>query len=368
MLRLSEQKTATTIRRFYATARYYEQGLGIIGTWGGLGAQRLGLKGTVTRQALERLCDNIHPATDEQLTPRMRQDRTVAYTFRFSLPKSVSVLYGLYQEGSILDGFRAAVTGTMLEMESEMKTRVRKGGQQAERITRNMVWAEFLHTAASPVCGQCDPQLHAYLCVFNTTWDEVEGCWKAGWFQDLKRDAPYFEAVFRARAAYLMHALGYKIKRDGKDFEIAGVPSGLLKGFSRRTAVVEQKALELGLTDPSRKRKLGPKTREGGLAAFWTPVYLRQEWSKRLRPDEAKALADIHQQRTPPSENPDRACEVVDETLRHYAGHGAITERKLLMAMLVSGMGEVTVEGVRRELAGRQAMRIGKGRELALVL
>jgi conjugative relaxase-like TrwC/TraI family protein len=368
MLRISEQTSSWTICRYYASDRYYDQGLGIVGAWGGLGAQRLGLRGTVTRRALERLCDNGHPSTGKQLTVRVQKNRTVAYTFRFSLCKSVSLLYGLYQDASILDAFRAAVTGTMLEMESEMKTRVRKPGQQGERVTGNMVWAEFLHTTASPVRGQCDPQLHAYLCVFNATWDEVEGCWKAGWFQDLKRDAPYFEAMFRAHAARLIGSLGYKIERDGKDFEIAGVPSKVLKGFSRRTEVVEQKALELGVTDPDWKRMLGPRTREGGLSAFWTPDYLRREWTSRLLPEEAQALADIYHRRTTPSENPDRAREIVDETLQDNAGRGAVTERRLLTAMLVAGMGEVTVEAVRRELAQRPASRIGVGRELALLL
>ncbi len=368
MLRISEQRTATTIRRFYATARYYDQGLGIVGTWGGLGAQRLGLRGTVTRRAMERLCDNSHPSTGRRLTARLAPNRTVAYTFRFSLCKSVSLLYGLYQEASILDAFRAAVTETMLEMESEMKTRVRKAHQEGERLTGNMVWAEFLHTTASQVQGQCDPQLHAYLCVFNATWDEVEGCWKAGWFQDLKRDAPYFEAMFRAHAAYLIGSLGYKVERDVDDFEIAGVPSGVLKGFSRRTEVIEQKALELGVIDPDRKRMLGPRTREGGLAAFWTPDYLRQEWSRRLLPEEGQALAEIYHRRIPRSENPDRAREIVDETLQRYAGRGAVPERRLLTAMFVSGMGEVAVEAIRRELAQRPVSRIGEGRERALLL
>lgn len=63
----------------------------------------------------------------------MQPGRTVAYTFRFSPCKSISVLYGLYQDKAILEAFRTAVIETMQEMETEMKTRLRKGGQQAER-------------------------------------------------------------------------------------------------------------------------------------------------------------------------------------------------------------------------------------------
>ncbi len=368
MLRISEQKSATTIRHYYATRRYYRQGLGIVGVWGGLGAQRLGLRGTVTRTGLERLCDNIHPVTGRKLTARMRGFRTVAYTFRFSLSKSVSLLYGMYQDKGILEAFRTAVSGTMREMETELKTRVRKAGQQGERVTGNMVWAEFIHTTASPVDGLCDPQLHAYLPVFNATWDEVEECWKAGWFQEMKRDAPYFEAVFRARAAHLIGSLGFQVRKNGKDFEIAGVPDEVLEGFSRRKEVVENKALELGVVDPKVKGTLGPKTREGSVASFWTPELLRREWVGRLSRGELEALADAYHRRVTPPNDIERLTEIVDEALHRFAGRGAVSERRLLMHMLTLGMGEVTVEAIRQELANRPAIRVGEGRERALVL
>ena len=49
-------------------------------------------------------------------------------------------------------------------------------------------------------------------------------------------------------------------KRD--DFEIAGIPADLLGRFSRRTALIEKKAKELGISDPERKDVLGAETRE----------------------------------------------------------------------------------------------------------
>ena len=41
----------------------------------------------------------------------------------------------------------------MRDMESEMKTRLRKGGREEDRLTGNMVWAEFIHTTSRPVDG-----------------------------------------------------------------------------------------------------------------------------------------------------------------------------------------------------------------------
>ncbi len=43
-----------------------------------------------------------------------------------------------------------------------------------------MVWAEFIHTTSRPVDGLPDPQLHAHVFVFNTTWDEEEKSLESG--------------------------------------------------------------------------------------------------------------------------------------------------------------------------------------------
>ena len=50
---------------------------------------QFGLTGQVTKDAFDQLCDNIHPATGEQLTPRINDNRRVGEDFMFSLPKDV---------------------------------------------------------------------------------------------------------------------------------------------------------------------------------------------------------------------------------------------------------------------------------------
>ena len=144
-----------------------------------------------------------------------------------------------------------------------------------------MVWAEFIHTTSRPVDGLPDPQLHAHVFVFNTTWDEEEHRWKAGQFRELKRDAPYFQAAFRVRLANRLQDLGFGVERKRDDFEIAGIPADVLKRFSRRTALIEKVAEEKGITDPDRKAELGAETREKkGTALSWES--LRKEWNARL--------------------------------------------------------------------------------------
>src|SRR5271166_4369395 len=142
MIRITQQDNAKAAKSYYTTADYYSEGQEIVGSWGGKGAARLGLEGTVDKGSFERLCDNLDPGTGEPLTVRTRSERTVGYDFTFSVPKSVSVLYAMSGDQDILGAFRGAVDETMREMETEMQTRVRKEFTNTDRTTGNMVWAE----------------------------------------------------------------------------------------------------------------------------------------------------------------------------------------------------------------------------------
>ena len=329
MIRITQQDSAKDAKRYYATADYYSEGQELVGSWGGKGAARLGLEGTVDKFSFERLCDNLDPRTGKPLTVRTRTERTVGYDFTFSVPKSVSLLYAMSGDQDILDAFRGAVDETMREMEAEMKTRVRMGRQDTDRTTGNMVWAEFIHTTSRPVDGMPDPQLHAHVFVFNTTWDEEESRWKAGQFRELKRDAPYFQAAFRVRLANKLQDLGFGVERKRDDFEIAGIPADVLKRFSRRTALIEKVAEEKGIIDPDRKAELGAETREKkGKALSWES--LRKEWNARLTDKERDALAAVHR-RERAAARPERGeAMAVDHAIEHsFVREAVVPERKL---------------------------------------
>ncbi|HVX13339.1 MAG TPA: MobF family relaxase [Pirellulales bacterium] len=357
MIRITQQDSASGAKRYYASADYYSEGQELIGSWGGQGAARLGLEGQVDKLSFERLCDNLHPQTAEQLTVRTRSDRTVGYDFTFSVPKSVSLLYGLTGDGQILDAFRCAVDETMREMEAEMKTRVRRKGQDKDRTTGNMVWAEFIHTTSRPVDGVPDPQLHAHCFVFNTTWDQDEERWKAGQFRELKRDAPYFQAAFRVRLANKLQDLGLGVERKRDDFEIAGVSKDVLGRFSRRTAQIEQKAAELGITNPDRKAELGAETREHKNKNLTTEE-LRREWEGRMTVAERHTLEGVYSRATP-SVRPERGEGMaVDYAIGHsFTRDAVLPERKLLTEALKRGLGTVTVETTAAEMKKRPLIR-----------
>src|SRR5438876_8173694 len=211
----------------------------------------------------------------------------------------------------------------MREMEAEMKTRVRKERMDSDRTTGNMVWAEFIHTTSRPVGGVPDPQLHAHVFVFNTTWDEEEGRWKAGQFRELKRDAPYFQAAFRVRLAGKLQDLGFGVERKRDDFEIAGVTATATKKFSRRTEEIEKVAAERGITDPKRKDELGAETREKkNKELSWNE--LRKEWDSQLTDKERQAAIAAYRRETPQRLPEPGEREAVDYALDHSFAREAV--------------------------------------------
>lgn len=357
MIRITQQDSANGAKRYYAAADYYSEGQELVGLWGGKGAARLGLSGTVDKDSFERLCDNRDPRTGKPLTVRTRTDRTVGYDFTFGVPKSVSLLYAMSGDQDIMAAFRAAVDETMREIETEMKTRVRRGRKDHDRVTANMVWAEFIHLTSRPVDGLPDPHLHAHVFAFNSTWDEEEHRWKAGQFRELKRDAPYFQAAFRVRLADKLQDLGFGIVRKRDAFEIAGVPADVLKRFSRRTTLIEKVAEDRGITDPKQKDGLGAETREKkGKPLSWET--LRKEWNERLSDTEREGLAKVHRRERVLARPEHGEMLSVDHALEHsFAREAVVPERTLMTEALKRGIGAVTVERVAREMKERPLIR-----------
>jgi len=328
---------------------YYSEGQEVSGDWNGIAAERLGLSGAVTTAAFESLCDNEKPGTDERLTQRNKSNRTVGYDFNFHCPKSVSVAYEFTQDERILDAFKSSVNQTMREIESDMKTRVRKNGADENRITVNMIWAEFVHFTARPVNGIPDPHLHAHCYTFNTTWDDEEKKWKAGQFRDLKADAPYFEAAFHARFSRQLAEMGYRIERTAKGWELAGVPQRVLDEFSKRTEQVEQKAKELGITTAKGKDGLAALTRERKQKQLTKPE-LRERWNARVSAEERASIQN--NLRNEVSDAPKISeMKAMDFAMQHcYERASIVTDKELLRHALRFGMGDVDVAQTKRQL------------------
>jgi conjugative relaxase-like TrwC/TraI family protein len=351
MIRFHQSESASDAKRYYAKSDYYlEGGQETVGEWGGRAAELFGLTGRVDRLSFERLCDNLHPETGEQLTPRTRGDRTVGNDITFDCPKSVSVVYELTGDERIRDTFRMSVQETMRELEAEAKTRVRKGGADSDRTTENLVWSTFYHSCSRPVDAVSAPDMnmHAHCFTFNCTWDSQERQWKAVQFRDLRRDAPYWEAAFQQRLAVRLEQLGFEVSRKGRYFELTGVPQPVVDAFSRRKQQIETEAKARGITDPEEKGQLGAKTRRKKVKEL-SVEQLRTEWVSRLSRKEFDALADLYEHAQ------DRKKGVMGQqvtarvALAHAADHcferrSSVSAKELLSEALRYGVGSFAVE------------------------
>jgi conjugative relaxase-like TrwC/TraI family protein len=354
MLRVVVSVSAGQAKQYYTQGLsredYYSEGQEVIGQRQGLAAERLGLSGRVDQASFDALADNLKPGSDESLTPRTKENRRVGYDFNFHCPKSVSVVYEQNRDERIFGAFKMSVTETMRELETEMKTRVRVQGQDSERNTGNMVWAEFHHFTARPVKGIPDPHLHAHCFAFNATWDGVEQRWKAGQFGDLKRDAPYYEAAFHAQFAKRLAEIGYGIERTEKGWEIAGVSQSVLDKFSLRTKQIEALAAERGITSAKEKDMLAALSRENKRHGI-TREQLREVWNARLTADEKKSLASVKPGAQQISTSGVTAKQAMDYAIAHsYERASVVTDRELLREALHFGIGSLNVNEVKRQL------------------
>ena len=357
MLRIIQNNSAAGAKGYYSTADYYTEGQELVGRWRGEGAERLGLQGSIDRDDWDQLCDNRRPDVDAPLTVRRKSDRRVGYDFNFHCPKSVSLLYGLTQDDRILRAFRDSVDATMEDIEEESKARVRRGGKNEDRVTGNLVWGEFVHFTARPEDGVPDPHLHAHCFVFNGTFDQEEDRWKAAQVGDIKRDAPYFEAVFHSRFARRLEELGLETQRSATGWELKGIATETLSKFSRRTARIEKIAKERGITDPNAKAELGAQTRSGK-AKEMSMRDLDGLWRSRMTDQEASGLDALTRRlgREAIGEDDRAAVDAVERALAHsFERASVLPERTVLAEALRQGVGKASRETIEK-LTERQPL------------
>ena len=369
MLRVVAHKSAAAAKAYYTEGLkredYYSEKQEVIGQWHGLAAELLGLEGKVAAKDFAALAENRNPLTGEKLTPRTKLDRRVGYDLNFHAPKSLSVLYSLTGDKDILRAFRLSVIETMGSIETATATRVRQKGAQAERVTGNLVWAEFIHFTARPVGGIPDPHLHAHCFAFNSTFDPVEERWKAASWAGIKKDAPYHEAVFHSLLTDKLAGLGYRIERTRGGWEVAGIPRAVVEKFSRRTEQIERLADANGITDAKAKDALGASTREGKRRGL-TNADLLAAWNVRLDAGEKLLIAEVAAKRVQTSEGekitPERA---VDEAIDKLLGKQSVADTKRVVAeALRYGVGKVTPDAVWKALERRNMITRQVGSEL----
>ena len=160
----------------------------------------------------------------------------------FSAPKSVSVVWALgdpWQREQIEDAHARAVEQTVGYLREQVPVvRRRYGGQVVEEHAKDVIAAEYRHTTARGVAGAQapDPQLHSHVVITGAVREDDRIVAVAS--------RPVFRVGAGARRVLPLRARrgarpseGYAIEqgtgKDGRYFEIAGVPARAARGVLR---------------------------------------------------------------------------------------------------------------------------------------
>jgi conjugative relaxase-like TrwC/TraI family protein len=251
---------------------------------------RLGIEdGTVDGRDFIALMEGRHPRSGRWLR---RESAGGGIDVTFSAPKSVSVTWALgdeHERRAIEQAHRNALDQAITHMTENVATvRRRYAGKVVEEPARELIAAEYLHTTARGVLdGDApDPQLHSHVVITSAVRDDERIVAVAS--RPIFRAAREVGAFYRSALAHELSERGYNISvgtgKEGRYFEFAGVPHGLIEAFSARSrevaAAAERFRAKWGRApEPGELRRLKLENRKAKLVV--TRADLQCVWDEK---------------------------------------------------------------------------------------
>ncbi len=254
------------------------------GAWAGSAAGELEVFGQVEGGLLHRALSGQHPQTGDPLVkpPGGGGVRVPGFDLTFSAPKSVSVLFGLGDaglSGEVRAAHEAAVGAALGYMERQGAVARRGHGGTESVLGNGFLAAAFRHRTSR--AG--DPQLHTHVLVANMTRGP-DGRWTAldarRLYVNAKTGGYLYQAQLRAELTRRLGVEWGPVRRGQAD--LAGIPPGVLRAFSRRRAELEQRMAERGERSSRAAQVAALDTRQAkdySVAA----ESLGEEWRERAR-------------------------------------------------------------------------------------
>jgi conjugative relaxase-like TrwC/TraI family protein len=215
--------------------------------------ERLGVEtdGPVDGADFIALTKGRHPGTGQWLRPEgAGGGRGGGIDVTFSAPKSVSTVWALgdpWQREQIEQAHGRAVEQTVHHLREQVPVvRRRYIGQVVEEHAKDVIATEYRHTTARGVSGAQapDPQLHSHVVITAAVREDDRIVAVAS--RPIFRSARELGAFYRSALADELIQEGYAIEqgtgKDGRYFEIAGVPRELCEAFSGRSREVARAA------------------------------------------------------------------------------------------------------------------------------
>ena len=269
------------IARYYSVGDYYTKGANEHSEWGGKIATELGLEGSVDRKVFKEL---LAGKVGDQQLGRHRRDGEIhhhpGWDFAVNAPKSVSIMALVAGDDRIIAAHERAVTAAVDYLEEHATLRRRDTGEIIHETTGRLIFARFTEHASR----ELDPHLHTHVVVMNMT-NREDGARMAS----LETRAMFAEQmtagqVYRNELAYALRELGHEIDYDPRTglFEIKGVPTQLIKEYSRRAEQIEAHAKEHGLSGQAERQRSFYATRPAKTKVGLDT--LRDQWTQRSQP------------------------------------------------------------------------------------
>jgi conjugative relaxase-like TrwC/TraI family protein len=246
------------------------------GRWAGDAAERLTLKGPVTKAEFEAALSGRDPKTAAELVKsggRVRE-HAAGWDMTFSAPKSVSVLWALSPEKareSIEAAHRFAVAAGTRHIEATAAWARRGKGGAVREQTAGLLIAKFDHHTSRDL----DPQLHTHAFIFNLA-PRQDGSWGAIVSRDLYKAQKQAGAAYRNALARELESLGYALEREPARFRVAAIPRSIERAFSKRRQAIEEAARTYGYRTPKgmelaalRTRRAKPEAKLETLHVQW---------------------------------------------------------------------------------------------------
>ena len=245
--------------------------------WGGSGAGRLGLDGTVSRFTYAAIFGE-GGATDPVTGDRMVATQRPGMELVVSPHKSIAVLGAIGRADDMHAIVDAETTATLDFLDDWFRERGgRRGRSQVRTSTSGLTWAITRHGTSR--AG--DPAVHDHVLVANIVeMGDTKGGWKALDTAALRDVLHAATIVGRAAASRRAVELGYGIEADDgrsgslRGWRIAGIPDEVCDLFSKRSAEIDDFVDERGHTSH----------RARGIAARTTRMAKGEESPEELMP------------------------------------------------------------------------------------
>jgi conjugative relaxase-like TrwC/TraI family protein len=329
------------------------------------------------------LMEGRHPGTGRWLRPEgAGGGRGGGVDVTFSAPKSVSTVWALgdpWQREQIEQAHGRAVQQTIHHLREQVPVvRRRYSGQVVEENAKDVIATEYRHTTARGVAGAQapDPQLHSHVVITGAVREDDRIVAVAS--RPIFRSARELGAFYRAALADELAREGYAIEqgtgKDGRYFEIAGVPRELCDAFSGRSREVARAAERFRARygrapERGELRNLALENRRS--KELTTRSDLQRVWTETARdhgfgPDEAVRLIGATQRPTAERAIEDR----VEMKLTEH--HAVFEDRDLRAVVLEQAAGEMAPDealGVAREMIrDRRVLTLEGGRMTTLAV